>query len=270
MSYDTNVATSDSYYLTTSANALMGSSLVIQPGSSMTYHITGSNYYLNAITSAASTSAGLASIGNYYITSSLNSVLSNALVLQAGSSSTIHVDGSNMYINAITNGVTVGTYLENLQLYPQSAKLYFNTSAARIDAGSSLWRLLFSPTTQQYGIWQFCSPNDYNGSPYVKIYWGMESGISVAKSCSWIVDQWGWNPGMANTSMYIDTYGGANIVTVALSAGFSAGNIQVLTVPLVNTVSMNRNTLIKLRISGSGSPGNLCIVGAMFGYIEGT
>lgn len=190
--------------------------------------------------SGSSNSAGLAGTGIFYLVTSGNSTLPNASV----------------YSSAL---------IGYRDLQPQSAKLYPNSSAASIDAGTALWRLLYSATTQQYGIWQWVLNRDYSANPFVRILWGMDSGLSVVKSASWIIDQWGWFPGL-NSSAYVDTFGAVNTTTVALSAGYSSGTVQTLTVPLANVVSMNIGNLIRLRISGSGSIGNMELFGATFEY----
>ena len=196
-------------------------------------------------------SAGLAGNANFYLLTSGNGALANALVLTPGSSVTHHISGTGYYFNAITNGIsTSGT--GSFELFAQQAKLYANTSSARIDAGTPLWRLLYKNDTQQYGIWQFLTPSDYGSNPYLRIMWGVDSGMSVARSCHWLVDQWGWAPFINNSSYYIDTYGAANVVSVALSAGHSAGNLQMITVPLAVVVSFGLNVLQRIRISGSG------------------
>lgn len=152
-------------------------------------------------------------------------------------------------------------------LQVQGVKLYPSNSAARIDAGTAVWRLLFSSTTQQYGVWQFLMPNDYNSNPTMRISWGVDSGMSVARSVTWLVDQWSYTPFLANTSIYVDTYGGANSFALALSAGYSSGTVQFMTIPLATVVSMGANNLTKLRISVTGGyVGNAELYGAMLDY----
>ena len=209
---------------------------------------------------------GLAGTGGYYIVGSAQPLLPGSRILTSGSSTTVRTDATAIYVDAITGGS--GVVAKGFSLDPQAAKLYSSTSAARIDAGTAIWRLLYSALTQQFGIWQFHAPADFGTNPHLKILWGMDSGIAVARSCSWIVDQWGWNPSIANSSMYIDTYGGTNTVSIALSAAYSAGNIQALTVPLATIVSLQAGNLIRIRVSGSGSPGNMELVGNLFSYTE--
>lgn len=258
------------HYVTTSDDTTkLTNSLVLQPGSSVTSHVTGSNIYINAITNSLASSSGLATNAAVYILSSINANLANALIIQPGSSVTSHITGSNIYINAITSGgasTTPGTY----QIQPQQAKLYASNSAARIDAGTPFFRLLFSAVTQQYGLWQFIVPADYSSNPYVRVFYGADSSISVARSISWIIDQWGIaaNQGRAG-GYYIDTFGGTNTVSIALSAGYSSGSIQVLTVPLATTVSFSASRLINLRISASGGVmGNSEMIGGSLEYTK--
>jgi len=91
------------YYLTTSTESVLPNSLVIVPGSSMTHHITGSNYYLNATTSVGASSSGLAGKDAVYVLSSFNAEYTNAVYIRPGSSVTTHITGSNMFINAVTS-----------------------------------------------------------------------------------------------------------------------------------------------------------------------
>jgi len=49
-SSSSGLAGTDKFYLTTTAEGTLTNSLVLVPGSSATHHITGSNYYINAIT----------------------------------------------------------------------------------------------------------------------------------------------------------------------------------------------------------------------------
>ena len=205
--------------------------------------------------------------GNFLVSWSSDPLLSNEKVITAGSSVTLHTDATAIYINATTStGAGGGTAY--LPIQPQQAKLLNNNSSALISVQSSLWTLIFSPTTQQYGSWQYYLPQDYSSNPYVSILWGMDSGTAVAKSCTCTVSQWGSNPFLANSSIYIDTYGASNTVSIALSAGYSSGNLQSITVPLVNVVSMAGGNLIRLRVSGSGTPGNMELYASMFSYLK--
>lgn len=202
--------------------------------------VTGLIWLDTSASSFTSSSAGLAGTGLYYLMTSGNTGWPNVQV----------------YSSAL---------IGYRDLPVQAAKLYASTSAARIDAGTSLWRLLYSATTQQFSIWQFILPRDFSGSPFVRIIHGNDSSLAVAKSVSWIIDQWGFLPG--NTlSAYTDTFGGTNITTVALSAGYSAGLIQTMTVPLATVVSMNVGNLIRLRVSGSGAGGNTELFGLNLEY----
>lgn len=200
---------------------------------------------------STSNSAGLAGTGATHILSSFTAQFPNALYIKPGSSVTIHITGSNLFINATTS-TGAGGGIGYFAMLAQQAKLYGNDSAARIDAGTPTWRLLYNNATQQYGIWQFLTPGDYGSNPYLRIMWGVDSGMSVARSCHWLVDQWGWSPFIANSSVYIDSFGGVNTVSVALSAGYSSGNLQMITVPLATVVSFGLNVLQRIRISGSG------------------
>ena len=165
-----NFATTGLTYVFSSFVAGYPSALYIRPGSSATTHITGSNLFINAITSASASSSGLAGKDAVYVLSSFNAEYTNAVYIRPGSSVTTHITGSNLFINATTSaGGAAGD--NAFQLLPQQAKLYANDSAARIDAGTAWWRLLFSSTTQQYGVWQFMVPPDYGSNPYVRLAW---------------------------------------------------------------------------------------------------
>jgi len=256
------------YLLHTSGNGTLPQSKRIAAGSSVTTHTDSTTFYINAVTSLFSGSAGLAGTGAFYVTYLADSTLSNEKVLTAGSSVTIRTDATAIYISAQTGGGS--TSKATYQLLPQQAKLYANDSSARIDAGSGFWRLLFSPTTQQYGQWMFMLPQDYSSSPYVRIMYGADSTIAVARSISWIVTQWGVSPNQARAGgYYTDTFGGANTVSIALSAGYSSGVVQQLTVPLASIVSLGVGNLVKLRISGSGGAmGNAELLGATLEYTK--
>ena len=216
----------------------------------------------------SSNSAGLAGKDAVYVLSSFNAEYTNAVYIKPGSSVTTHITGSNLFINAVTSAAAGNTAgLGFFPMLPQQAKLYANTSSARIDAGTPIWRLIYKQDTQQYGIWQFLIPIDYSSNPYVRILWGVDSGMAVGKTTTWIIEQWGWSPFLANSSMYVDTYGGANSVTMGISAGYSSGTLQMLTIPIANAVSIGLYNLIKVRISNSGNwVGNVEYVGGNFEY----
>ena len=103
------LAGTGSYYLGTSANDSFPNWLNIVPGSSVTHHIVGTNYYLNATTSLFAGSAGLATNAATYILSNANAGLANAMILLPGSSVTTHISGTNLYINATTGGAAAST-----------------------------------------------------------------------------------------------------------------------------------------------------------------
>ena len=238
------------------------------------YFISGTAFYsrlTHTDGSVSSTSAGLAGTGPFYLThTSGNGTLPNSKRISAGSSITTHTDSTTFYINAITSpGVassTPGTY----NLLPQSAKLFGNNSAARIDAGTPFFRILYSATTLQYGQWGLVVPADYSSNPYIRLLYGADSTIASARSIQWVVNQWGIaaNQGFAG-GYYADTFGGPNTVNIALSAGYSAGTIQMLTIPLATAVSFGASRLINLRISASGpTMGNAEIIGATLEYTK--
>ena len=261
------------YYIVGSNASGLPFSKVIAAGSSVTTHTDATAIYINATTGASASSAGLAGTGSFYAVWSSDPLLSNEKVITAGSSVTLHTDGAAIYINATTGGGASNTNIGTggfINLPVQSAKLYSSTSAARIDAGTAFWRLLFSPTTQQYGIWQFVLPFDYSGSPACQIVFASGSSLAVAKSVNWIVDQWGL--GNSQNSIYIDTFGGTNNTTIALSAGYSAGLVHILTVPLANTNSFAAGNIIRLRVSSSAGnvTGNQELVGLGLYYRAGT
>lgn len=286
------------YLLQTSGNGTLPFSKRISAGSSVTTHTDATTFYINAITNAAS-SVVYAPTGGFYLAYTSDASLTAELILRAGSSVTTHTDSTFFYINATTSGgssnsaglagtgpfyvLTSGnstlpnsvaiTKLQNawVPLGPQQAKLYASTSAARIDAGTPTWRLLFSPTTQQYGVWQFIVPPDYGTSPFCRIAWSSDSSLAVAKTVTWLVDQWGMadNQGRAS-SIYADTFGGTNSISVALSAGYSSGTIMILTIPLATTVSLAASRLTSIRLSSSAGnvTGNQELVGMSFEYLR--
>jgi len=267
------LASTGGFFAVWSNDATLSNEKIITAGSSVTLHTDGSAIYINATTSVGGSSAGLAGTGSFYVTWLTDPALSNEKTLTAGSSVTLHTDASAVYINATTSEITAASGVSTggfLHLPVQSAKLYGNESSARIDAGTPTWRLLYSQATQQYGIWQFVLPFDYSGNPGIQLLFSSDSSLAVAQSVSWIIEQWGYSDSQG--SIYIDTYGGANTTAIALSAGYSAGLVTIITVPLVNSTSMVGGNLIKLRISSSAGnvTGNQELVGAGLYYRLGT
>ena len=256
-------------YILSSLAVQFPNALYIRPGSSVTTHITGSNLFINAVTSASVNSGGLAGTGGFYVVTTAQALLQNSRQLLAGSSVIVRTDATNVYIDALTNsGAGGGTGY--FSMLPQQAKLYSNTSSARIDAGTPIWRLIYSQATQQYGIWQFLIPPDYSSNPYVRVLWGVDSGMAVVRSTTWTIEQWGWSPFLANSSMYVDTYGAPNTFTMGISAGYSSGTLQMLTIPIANAVSLGLYNLIRIRISNTGNwAGNVEYVGGNFEYTRG-
>lgn len=261
------LAGKDAVYVLSTFNAEYVNAVYIRPGSSVTTHITGSNLFINATTSLFAGSSGLAGKDAVYVLSSFNAEYPNAVYLRPGSSVTTHITGSNLYINALTSA-GAGGGANFFQLLPQQAKLYSNTSAARIDAGTPFWRLLFSNTTQQYGVWMFITPPDYGSNPYVRIAWSSDSSLTNATSTTWTVEHWGIADGQNRASgIYADTFGGVNSISMALSAGYSSGTVMISTIPLATVVSLGANFMSKIRISSTGATvGNEELVGSTFEY----
>jgi len=247
------LATKDAVYILSSANANLANAMVLLPGSSTTTHISGTNLYINAVTSLVLSSGGLAGTGNTYIFSSLVAGYPNALYIRPGSSVTTHITGSNLFINAITSaGASSG--MGSVQLLPQQAKLYSNNSAARIDAGTPFWRLLFSSVTQQYGVWEFFTPVDYGSNPYIRMAWSSNSSLTNATSTTFTAEQWGIADGQGRASgIYADTFGATNEFSVAISGGYSSGTVMINTIPLVSVVSLGASFLNKIRVSNTGA-----------------
>lgn len=263
-------APSGAYYIVDSLNATLPNALKLTSGSSTTVRTDGSAIYVDAITGGAGTIV-YAPTGAFYIVQSINATLTNEFILAAGSSTTVRTDGQTVYIDATTNSATTNVGTGGFIQFPvQSAKLYSNTSSARIDAGTPVWRLLYSALTQQYGMWQFNLPFDYSGAPAMQLTFSSDSSLSVARSISWIVDQWGY--GNSQSSIYIDSFAGANSTNIALSAGYSAGLVHILTVPLAITNSFAAGNLIKLRVSSSAGAvtGNQELIGLGLFYRAGT
>ena len=255
------------FFILGSANAQMPNSYVIQPGSSASFNFTGSNLFISAITSLFAGTAGLAGTGPFYLThTSANGTLPNSKRIAAGSSVTTHTDATTFYINATTSGGGSGNPDGYYSLLPQQAKLLTNTSSARIDAGTPVWRLLYDAATQQYAEWQIVCPQEYGSDPHMRLLWGVGSGMAVALSVHWIIDQWGFSPYNTPT-YYSNTHSGLNSSAVATSASYVAGTLQSLTVPLINIVSLQAGNLINFRISASGGyVGNAELIGLNFEY----
>lgn len=257
-------------YILSSLAVEFPDALYIKPGSSVTTHITGSNLFINATTSTFAGSSGLAGKDAVYVLSSYNSEYTNAVYIRPGSSVTTHITGSNLFINATTSAGASSGGRGFVQLLPQQAKLYPSNSAARIDAGTAWWRLLFSSTTQQYGIWQFIVPYDYSSNPYIRLAWAVGSTFAVVTSNTWTVEQFGISHDITilpASYLYLDTFGGANSITIGLSAGYSSGTVQFSTIPLATVVSLDAGNLTKFRISNTGqSVGDRILAGATFEY----
>lgn len=264
------LAGKDAVYVLSTFNAQYTNAVYLRPGSSVTMHITESTMYINATTSVGGSSTGLAGKDAVYVLSTFNAEYTNAVYLRPGSSVTTHITGSTLFINATTSAGASSSGSNFWQLLPQQAKLYPNNSAATIDAGTAWWRLLFSSTTQQYGVWQFIVPPDYSGSPSVRLAWAVGSTFATALSSTWIVEQFAIDHDITINPvsyLYLDTFGGANTVSVALSAGYSSGTIQLMTITLATVVSLGAGRLTHIRISGSGvAVGNRILAGANFQY----
>lgn len=247
------LASTGGFYVVYTADATLSREKILTAGSNVTIATDSTAIYINALTGAASNSGGLAGTGAFYITYLADPTLSVEKVLTAGSSVTIHTDATAIYINATTNaGSSSSGGGRNFFPYlVQQAKLYSNDSAARIDAGTGVWRLLFSSTTQQYGIYQNMVPIDYGSSPTIRLAFTIGSTISVARSATWSIEQWAWSHNLI-TLAYAETYGAANETTVSLAAGYTQGTVQILTIPLANIVSLNGGNLMKLRITSTG------------------
>lgn len=234
------------------------------------HYVSNTLYYVRLMHTdgtASATSGGLAGTGGFYVTFSADGTLSADKVLTAGSNVTITTDGTTITISAST-GAVASTDLNFVQLLPQQAKLYSSTSAARIDAGTPWWRLMFSPTTQQYGTWQFLVPPDYGSNPYMRLAWAGGSQIGVVSSATWTVQQWGIGHNISELAyLDLDTFGGANSVTIGLSAGYSSGVVYLTTIPLATVVSLGAGNLTQIRITGTGNyVGERVLSGASFEY----
>lgn len=237
-------------------------------GVTIRYYTRSTNFYA-FLSHTDATTIVYAPTGAFYILSSLEASLPNALYIRPGSSVTTHITGSNLFINAQTGATSSGGQ-NSVQLLPQQAKLYASNSSARIDAGTAWWRLLFSSETQQYGVWQFMVPPDYGSSPFLRLAWGAGSSYSVVTSSTWIAEQFAIDHNITvlpASYLYLDTFGGANSVTIGLSAGYSSGTVQMTTINLATIVSLGANRLTHIRVSGSGQAiGDRILSGATFVY----
>lgn len=284
------------FYLGSSANSAFANWFVVTPGSSVSIFTSGSNFVINAITNTFAGSAGLAGTGVFYLGTSANSTWPNWFVLTAGSSITTFTSGSNFVINATTGGgasssaglagtgafylVTSGnSTLPNAVTYasaatgffylaPQAAQLYPSNSAARIDAGSGIWRLLYSATTAQAGKWQWVMPQDYSGSPKLRVLFSSDSGLGATKTVIWYADAWGRNPSTASSFLYNDTWGTVNTVTLTLPNTYVAGQMTSTIISLANVVSWQAGNFVRLRLTQSGGTvvGNTELLAAMLEY----
>ena len=191
-------------------------------------------------------SAGLAGTGIFYFVQSGNATLPNAVAVASMQQAYIH-------------------------LHPQQAKLYASTSAARIDAGTPTFRLLFSKTTSQYAQYSFIMPMDYGSAPLIRLLFGADSTAATAQSGFWKIDTWGVSPNNQFLGAYQDTFGGINTGSVNLANPWTSGNIVMLTIPLVTVISFGATNLIRIRINGSGGggfAGNLELFDATFEYMK--
>lgn len=264
------LATNAAVYILSNANANLANAMVLLPGSSVTTHISGTNLYINATTSLLAASAGLAGKDAVYVLSTFNAEYTNAVYIRPGSSVTTHITGSTLFINATTGGGS-SSGNNSVQLLPQQAKLYASNSAARIDAGTAWWRLLFSSTTQQYGVWQLMIPGDYGSNPFIRLAWALGSTITVVKSCTWTAEQFAIPHDLQLVTqasyLYQDTFAGANSVTIGLSAGYSSGTVQMTTIPLATITSFGAGNLTHIRISNTGDfVGDLVLAGCTLDY----
>lgn len=107
------------FLLHTSGNSTSPFSKLISAGSSVTTHTDGTSFYINAITNASASSAGLAGTGSFYMAWSSDPLLSNEKVFTAGSSVTVRTDSTSIYVDAITAGFTPTGRLINTT-YPLS------------------------------------------------------------------------------------------------------------------------------------------------------
>lgn len=228
-------------------------------GSGLVYSASGGTNALQTV--SVTTAFGLLGINSNNATLEFKNLV-------AGNNVTFTYQKTGITI-AATTGAAASTRPGTYNLLPQQAKLYANTSAARIDAGTPTWRLLFSPTTQQYGVWQLMVPAEYNFNPYFRIAFSSDSSLAVAKSVTWSIEQWGMQFGQSGANgIYADTFGGANTFSLALSAGYSSGTLMMLTIPLATTISLNASRLVSFRVSSSAGnvTGNQELTGLTFEY----
>jgi len=233
------------------------------------YFLNGTAFYTRLTQtdgSASSNSGGLMGTGGLFVTWSSDTLASNEKILTAGNNITLTTSATAITIAASTGSGSSGS--NSLQLVPQQAKLYPSNSAAMIDAGTAWWRLLFSSTTQQYGVWQFICPLDYGSNPHLSLSWAGGSTVAVVLSSTWVAQQWSIGHNQAvNPYLYTDTFAAANNVTIGLSAGYTSGVIQNLTIPLANITSLAAGNLTQIRISVTGNfVGNNVLAGLYFGY----
>ena len=251
-------------YVAFLADAALSNEKVLTAGSSVIIRTDAAAIYIDAQTGGGGTTV-YAPTGGNYVTFIADAALTNERILVAGSNVTVTTSATQIIIAATTGGGS-GNPDGYYPLLPQQAKLLTSTSSARIDAGTPVWRLLYDTATQQFAEWQFVCPQEYSSNPYMRLLWGVGSGMAVARSVHWIVDQWGFAPYNALT-YYANTHSQLNSSAVATSASYVAGTLQSTTVPFVNSVSLQAGNLIKIRISASGGyVGNAELIGLNFEY----
>ena len=215
-----------------------------------------------------------AATGNQYVVMALAADLTADRRLQV-TSGLLLVDGGAD--GDVTLRVAQYNSMNALLNFPvQQAKLYSNTSSARIDAGTPVWRLLYSATTTQYGMWQFVWPHDYGTNPRARLVYSATSAQNASRTMIWGVNFWAVTPSLGGTTggdqvnIASESYAATNEVTVTELAGISAGWLLTTTINLTNLDSVSSGDLVMMRVhEGTGTiVGDRALYGVTLEYIK--
>jgi len=107
------------YYLVGSNTPGLPLSKIVSAGSSVTIHTDSTSFYINAITGAGASSAGLAGTGIFAITWSGDTTLSNEKILTAGNNITITTDANTITVAATTGAGGSASTTKTYEYYVQ-------------------------------------------------------------------------------------------------------------------------------------------------------
>lgn len=167
------------YYILGSANASLPFSLVVQPGSSVSFNYTGSNLFISAITNAAGSfnSGGLAGTGFYFLVGSSAVGLPFSKILSADSAISIRTDSTRYLISATSdiplNRIAGSTYFK-LQEF-----LNLNASVGRISGGNITSSAMTVSVATGAG---WIKANDSDVDPILFFDWGTSGVVSLSNN----------------------------------------------------------------------------------------